>query len=216
LWIDRPDGSRLTLTEQDGLPGIRVHAVARDEAGRLWVGTGDGLAVVQDEKVTAVYTHANSDLPEGEVGHVFVARDGAIWIGMELGTIGRRRLDDGHWDFWTRGAPFEGEPEVNGFAETPDGAIWAAMDTGLFRYAGEQWERIGGDDLFGAVSVRAAPDGALWVSVYDSGVVRIQGEQLTRFTTADGLCHNHVRAILALPDGALWFATVTGISRYGP
>ena len=36
----------------------------------------------------------------------------------------------------------------------------------------------------------------------------------TAFRQEDGLAHNMVTAVVQTPDGAMWFATLSGISRY--
>src|SRR5436309_457677 len=43
-----------TFTDRDGLPQNSIMAVARDIAGRLWVGTQDGAAFYDGRRWTAV------------------------------------------------------------------------------------------------------------------------------------------------------------------
>lgn len=45
---------------------------------------------------------------------------------------------------------------------------------------------------------------------------RAKHRGFSTYTTADGLADNHVSSIAVAPDGALWFGTVRGISRFDP
>ena len=59
------------------------------------------------------------------------------------------------------------------------------------------------------------PAGTAWFAT-DTGVSSFDGETWATYTTDDGLVHNKVRSIIVAPDGAVWFGTMIGVSRYGP
>jgi ligand-binding sensor domain-containing protein len=65
-----------------------------------------------------------------------------------------------------------------------------------------------------------AADGTLWFGTWGGGVSRFDGQTWTAFTTpvdgtgADGLISNEVWSVAVAPDGALWFGTACGVSRY--
>ena len=46
------------------------------------------------------------------------------------------------------------------------------------------------------------------------GISKVEGSELTHFSTQNGLAHNEVREICESPDGLLWFATLGGLSSY--
>ena len=56
--------------------------------------------------------------------------------------------------------------------------------------------------------------GNYWLGTNDDGVARCDGKSIRFFTKRDGLAGNAVRAILQDAQGALWFATDGGVSRY--
>lgn len=60
-------------------------------------------------------------------------------------------------------------------------------------------------------------DGYLW-AVGSGGVVRWDptGRTYTKYTTHNGLADNTVLSIAVAPDGALWFGTTSGVSRFVP
>lgn len=57
-------------------------------------------------------------------------------------------------------------------------------------------------------------DGNLWITTVLEGLLRWDGEELARFTTADGLPSDAVRDVLQDEDGTLWVATTGGVARY--
>ncbi|HIP72300.1 MAG TPA: hypothetical protein EYH05_13000, partial [Anaerolineae bacterium] len=58
-------------------------------------------------------------------------------------------------------------------------------------------------------------DGLIWAAT-DGGVVVWEAatEKAVKFTVEHGLADNRVSSVTAAPDGALWFGTASGVSRY--
>ncbi|MGB0953304.1 MAG: ligand-binding sensor domain-containing protein [Planctomycetota bacterium] len=56
-------------------------------------------------------------------------------------------------------------------------------------------------------------EGILWIAT-SHGVLRIEGETITRMTEKDGLSHDFVSAVLEDQKGVLWFGTANGLTRY--
>jgi streptogramin lyase len=59
-------------------------------------------------------------------------------------------------------------------------------------------------------------DGNLWTASAGGGVVRWDPTDgtYTRYTVDDDLADNSVYSIAVAPDGALWFGTGKGVSRF--
>ncbi|MCB1216681.1 hypothetical protein KDL44_04775 [bacterium] len=58
------------------------------------------------------------------------------------------------------------------------------------------------------------PDGIYWLGCTESGLYRIDGEQITNYTEADGLAGNNVRGIIGDGAGGLLITTGKGLSRF--
>jgi ligand-binding sensor domain-containing protein len=56
--------------------------------------------------------------------------------------------------------------------------------------------------------------GHYWFGSHFEGVCRVDREQVRKFTTADGLSDDQVRAIEEAPDGSIWFDTGVGVSSF--
>jgi ligand-binding sensor domain-containing protein len=63
-------------------------------------------------------------------------------------------------------------------------------------------------------SLHVAPDDSVWVGTWGGGVSHFDGERWSNLTETDGLAGNIVYSIAQTPDGALWFGTHRGLSRY--
>lgn len=102
------------------------------------------------------------------------------------------------------GAP----PGIIGLAQSPDGLLWIAASTGVYRFDGAQFERIGpGGSLAGAdvpTAMLAAHDGTIWTgyqsgrfSRYRDGALRPLPEPPVR---------KRVMYLAQTGDGAIWAA----------
>jgi ligand-binding sensor domain-containing protein len=92
---------------------------------------------------------------------------------------------------------------------------WFATDRGLAFNRGSDWvvyDYWGGmpaDEIFG---LAVCPNGDVWVATW-LGVARLRGEEITKFTTQDGLPSNWVYDV-AFDGEKLWFATSRGLARF--
>jgi ligand-binding sensor domain-containing protein len=81
LWVWDGEAWEQYSTE-DGLAGDTVWTIAFDEAGRAWVGTGDGLSVYDGEEWTTYTTE--DGLTSNEIRALAIAEDG-VWVGTFRG-----------------------------------------------------------------------------------------------------------------------------------
>ena len=112
-------------------------------------------------------------------------------------------------------------PSYNGvrdLAFAPDGALWAATDSGVIRWdlATGTPRRYSVADGLGAdyvLAVAVAPDGAVWAGT-GGGVSRFDGRTWQNYTADDGLPHNVIYALAVGPDGVVWAGTEAGAGRF--
>ena len=66
-----------------------MHAIAEDRHGHVWIGTGDGLDVLDPASgQLRHFRHASDDpasLPGNRVRALHLARDGTLWVGTHAG-----------------------------------------------------------------------------------------------------------------------------------
>jgi ligand-binding sensor domain-containing protein len=154
---ETPDGSLYVRTEQRHLvrwrggvltrlgaahgladPGTRVTYV--DAAGRLWVGTDDGVRVLgAGDRFVPVAAAAI----RGPVEALLTDAAGTLWVGTA--TDGVYRVRDG---VVTRLGVAEGlrPPAVTGLAAGKHGTVWVGTDAGAFRVTGDRLVAVNGAD----------------------------------------------------------------------
>lgn len=73
-------------TTNSGLPQIDVDAIAIEENGTLWIGTGNGLAKLVDGQWT-IYNQSNSPITDNTISDIFIDSDNNKWIGTSTGGL---------------------------------------------------------------------------------------------------------------------------------
>src|SRR5215467_14519609 len=91
---------------EDGLPGNQIFAVAQDQDGYLWLGTNETLVRFDGVRFVRCDALGYPPLPATGVRSLHIARNGAIWVGLD-GSGGVSRLLNGHLTNFT---PSDGIP----------------------------------------------------------------------------------------------------------
>ncbi|MBI3345624.1 MAG: hypothetical protein HY020_00255, partial [Burkholderiales bacterium] len=235
-----PNDALETFSARDGLPSDQTVPLAEDGEGHVWVGTNSGIGSLRRRVVqvlddpTGAFKHTTMLTPWGSgvlasspnallqldpphapivqpnaqrLNGAFRGPEGAVWR-MQAGGLWREwqgRLD--------RLMPLD--EQVLAFAPAGNGGAWISMgDTGVFRVEG----------LSVTPEPRALADGApptviagrgpaeVWFG-HDDQVIRLAGDQITRYTAADGL---HVGRTSAIVFGrrAVYVAGEAGLARF--
>ncbi|MFC0676978.1 EAL domain-containing protein [Lysobacter korlensis] len=143
------DGSVAQYSHRAGdpasLPHPVVFALLEDRRGRIWVGTGDGLAVLDPttggvRQFRHVPNNATS-LPANIVRALHQDAAGQIWVGSHAGlsrvVVGTRPDGGEHISFvhpLAESAGDSGVPVVFTIAERPPGRLWLGTDQGIVRF----------------------------------------------------------------------------------
>jgi ligand-binding sensor domain-containing protein len=94
--------------------------------------------------------------------------------------------------------------------------MWFATPSGLYRFDGVRFEHIrslGGVPLLSNViaTVRAFPDGSLWIGYRFNGLSVYRGGRLRHYAEADGYEPGGVYSVVADERGRTWAATSKGL-----
>ncbi len=122
-------------------------------------------------------------------------------------------------DFWTVD---DGLPQntVTSVMRARNGYLWIGTQAGLVRYDGIRFERFTGagqgrlqsDFITALLEDR---QGSLWIGTSSAGLARLQGHELTSFTTGEGLPSNAIQTLFEDRDGNIWIGTLGGgLLRY--
>lgn len=208
----------------------QVSALYQDHAGRLWVGTQDGLAR-WNEQGGKLFTQRDG-LSSGVVRALAEDREGNLWIGTSGGLD---RLRDGKFTAFHQA---DGLPSDNISALWVDaeGVLWIGTSGGLARFDRGQWRSYTTREGLASNSLGYLLEddhGALWVGS-NAGLMRVPKAALNDpargatnplpcrvYGKADGLptreCSSGSQpAACRARDGKLWFPTINGLVSVDP
>lgn len=70
------------------LPSDQTRSILKDENGRIWIGTYNGIAIIEDYKIVSVINQDKySELPNHSIWSLFKDSQKNIWIGTYLGGL---------------------------------------------------------------------------------------------------------------------------------
>jgi PAS domain S-box-containing protein len=122
-------------TFKDGAPAD-VMCLAQTTDGFLWLGGPNGLFRFDGTRFEPFGSPFGDRLLSTDLLSLFAPPSGGLWIGYTFG--GFSFLDKG------RVTNYAGETgSVYGFAQNPDGIVWAATTSGLWRFDHSRWQRVG-------------------------------------------------------------------------
>lgn len=204
-----------------GLPISAVHTVLQTRDGRLWLGTGGGLAQFDGLKFTEVHSAEVPALSRRPIFGLMEDREGRLWIGHAGGAA---RWHKGHFST-VLDASLVNNRRIWGFAQAPDGGVWGASDGGLVHWpAGnpegappQVFKTAQGLPTDRLRAVAFDRDGTLWIGTSGGGLVKRSGDRFEVLGTAQGFPHAEVRHLLADPAGGIWATTPgSGLVHLGP
>lgn len=206
------------------LPLANVTALLLLDHGNLWVGNEEGVAYFR----ATARRWTRLDVGGDQVNEILLTRDGNLWIGSNIG-LHIRHPDGTLTHHYAIGdTPIAG---VTAMAQDAQGHVWIGSGSGFegaFRWDGQQWTHVGPDDGLKAPRIhRIATDrsGSLWflghaavfggtTNAPEPGAFRHVEGQFQPWGPAQGLPSGRVYAFDEGPDGAYWFGTLSGLSRW--
>lgn len=219
IWVGTSVGlNRVTahlgedpVTTRPELDGHNVRAVAVATDGSVWAGTDNGVSRVSGDQ-SQWYREAEG-LPSPVVRALHAAADGRLWVATDRGpaVFVRRRFAR---------LPLPDDLQLNQItAITTDreGAVWLFDARGTYRWTGETATRLVLSPGPRERRVSAAltdSTGRVWVGFASGGVWVADEDQITSYSSADGLSGDMVTAVHEGHDGTIWVATLHGLSRY--
>lgn len=230
IWVGAHDGlyridenaPRFELIE-DGyhlIPDVDIRALYEDSEGNLWIGSRD-RGIIHGQRHDRVFNNLAEQAPAELADEasrltsaILTDHSGGLWLGVPGGLL--RRDHEGRWSAWEFPAS-TGVRRVEGMAQSADGTVWVATDSGLFRITAD--DRLQADDrLFRALNIAAAPvnailaddDQGLWLGLWNFGVVRWNPETGEVSSGVEELRETRADLVYQLnrdETGGIWAAT---------
>lgn len=200
----------------------RVNVLSRDGSGRLWIGTDDGLFLMESTGGPDATRRIESR--DGRLGEALVQvwsllpqRDGTVWAGTSMGLFA---LLPGGEMLHHPIRPLQGADHVFALLVQEDGELLVGHDSGLFRArlrrAGEQaaievlrpWEPPRGVPPRSVRAFHRMRDGSVWFT--GSGGLGTIEDGRPRTVIGSTELESEVRALAEDATGSIWVARTAG------
>ncbi|MYD60368.1 MAG: hypothetical protein F4W91_04955 [Gemmatimonadetes bacterium] len=213
------DGTEFHHLEGDGITGQSVQFIYEDHQGRIWCGGTRTLGYYDGNTfhdLIPLYLQHYEQPPSPEWSNYCwgITEDpqGYLWFGFDYLT----RFD---------GKSFHRYEEEEGFprdrcsyvvCQDYTGKVWIGRlnhRDGLWCYADGTFQSVRIDLGGGLRKIQCDREGRMWFCTSE-GVLYKDGNEFSRFTTADGLPHSAVKAMFHDHEYQFWFATWGGVGLY--
>lgn len=192
---------------------LGVEAASIDKHNTLWLATQNGMAFLEQNKLT--YLTENNGMSSSEVYAILCDKDNGIWCG------GRKGLSYLSNRLFVH---YAGKQQISKLSpscihESLDGKIWFnAEPNGLFIFENELFTEAqfpnGLTELFFSC-IQSDTNGNIWLGTGDfNGIFRVKGKQINHYTTENGLPHNNISVMLALPNSKILAGTSRGLAIF--
>lgn len=219
LWLGTEGGVSVfqdekfkNFTVDNGLSNNIIYSSILDREGNLWFGTFGGGANLflgdYFENHTTIDGLANdvvTSITEGENEEIWLATYGGGLSVLKKGEFTTMSLTEGLLD-----------DKVFSLDKDSSGRIWIGMRNGL-AYIKEDKLVVLDEQNFPYRKVRQVYEdsrGIIWISTYEDGIVRYDGNEFSLISRDDGLADNTILGTVEGDDGSMWIATYGGVSRY--
>jgi ligand-binding sensor domain-containing protein len=198
----------VTYTTEQRLSSNVIGAVLAATDGSVWFDTPDGLNRLKDGQAT-VYGQDGARIGAGSL---FQDSHGRIWVSTATG-VGYLERDR----FVSTAVP---GGSVEAITQDVAGDLWIAnQNLGLIKVSPTNeiqqipWDTLGHKDL--TLHLAADPlHGGVWAGFYNGGLAWFrEGRVRASYAAAGGLAEGRVNQLRFDREGALWAATVGGLSR---
>ncbi|MET0645303.1 MAG: two-component regulator propeller domain-containing protein [Pyrinomonadaceae bacterium] len=240
--VSRLDGGRFHTARpflgDSSVPLWTSNAAFLDSAGAWWFLTekrlyrfdhAGSLESLGGRAPSAVY-HTGAGFNHGAFYRMFEDSRGRIWVSTRTGDPARMglslwRRETGDFQHFGDAEGFPAGRAPSAFSEDRAGNIWVGFyHGGAARYSNGRftlWTESDGLPAGYVVDMRLDRSGRLWLATVGGGLIRVddpaaERPTFVRYTTAEGLSSNNVRAITEDEEGRIYAGTVRGVDRLSP
>ena len=193
----------------EGLSSDSISSIIQATDGSFWIGTVDGGINHLVDGSVRIYATTGGLAAKSALG-IAQSRDGGIWIGSEAGTA--TRMQDGRAKTFRISGSLT--PELPAMVQDLNGDMWYGFDmpNGLARLRNGHFEHVPLEGRVKALAV--APNGALWVASYLSGLFELKNGVFHHYSVNEGLSNTLLTSVYVDPSGVVWAGTsLAGLNR---
>jgi ligand-binding sensor domain-containing protein len=175
----------------------------------------DSLSTSFGEGIPDITRYTTLDgLPQSITYRVLQGSDGTMWF---LSVENLSKFDGTSFTTYNRANGLLEDAYANEFLLDSQGKIWISND-GITVFDDRSFTTYTtdaeGNELGEVGSVIEDNAGSIWMGTKENGVFSYENNQITRFTTDDGLKSNQIEDLLVDKEGLLMISTMKGTSQY--
>jgi ligand-binding sensor domain-containing protein len=204
-------GEWINFSTSDGLADNYITAIYQDSSGLYWFGhDGYGVTTFDGETFNVITTE--DGLTSNSVLSILQDKDGDVLFGTIDGLSIYR---DGEWGY----LPSVDGAIITSLFEDNLGRLWM----GTYDYGavvienGDLYQILHNScaDCNDVLSITQTPDDHIWLGTI-GGLRELTGDQITTYTTTDGLASNSITSMAVDDWGKLWLGCRSGtmVTRY--
>lgn len=128
-----------TIYNEDNsdLPTNQVNKIVIDAANNKWIGTENGLVVIDAAENWTIYNTDNSGIPGNEIRSIYVENDGSFWVGTFFNGLGHYNGTD--WEIFTPANSPLPDYQVKAINKDANDTMWIGTPSGLIKWDGADY-----------------------------------------------------------------------------
>lgn len=199
-------------SKSNGLPNHFVLCFYLDEDNHVWFGTRGGFAVfsVSGSKSRLIKTGLEDEIIWSITGD----QNGDLWIGTQGGGIFKYIKESGN----TVAVPNPFSDIILSVLNDKKGDLWfGTYGNGAFKLnlRSKDFNFIQGTEEQIIKDIVQDRSGRLWMIAHWEGIYLIEEELVLHIKSSNDLLDNSINAIDVDREGNVWFATISGVSKFG-
>jgi ligand-binding sensor domain-containing protein/signal transduction histidine kinase len=212
--VNLTDGKHLNHFGNGDAASTRIWSLCEGQKGELWIGTsGKGLYCFVGDTFVAP-TLYNGEL-SSDVRAICEDRQGNLWLGTH--SDGLVRLQPRNIRVLNTASGLPNRSAVC-LAFNPRGHAWIGFDrAGLYEGSAGTFAHVPSDTLPNLQNLVSAlcvtSNSSLWAGTPGAGLYCIENQKCMRLTTMNGLSDNHILALAADSENAVWAGTAARLHR---
>jgi ligand-binding sensor domain-containing protein/signal transduction histidine kinase len=194
-----------------GLSDMFVRALTQDAAGKIWVGTNNGVFRLDPTQgsIRLQRVDAMSAVPPLAVNAICEDSQGRMWLGgSRLAAV-----KNDQFRFYTLPGD-AARNRVKAIAETSPGVIWVGTVSGLYRMLPGKQRFTAMPGIHGTTrGLRRTSDGKFWMSILGRGTIAYRLDSENRLLDPEVIPSDTVLTVFEDMERNVWLGTEAGMLR---
>ncbi|WP_082795907.1 two-component regulator propeller domain-containing protein [Flammeovirga sp. SJP92] len=215
LWIGTQGGLSKETDEdwssfrtQEGLPSNIIASISKDQKGKIWVGTSNGLAFYAPHENKFITEGITPELQNTHISTIYSSKNDVLWVGTN--TKGLYGVADNKLINFNKNNSNFTSNQINAVFKSATGKLWVGTKEGLFFIdQNEKVQPFPLQDQLPNKHVTALYEdqfGALWIGT-ESGLSKFFDGNISHIVKNDKIDKHIVLDITEDHEGSIWVST---------